>query len=158
MDESTMTADKTDRGVDGRWMIVLFAIAAIGVVAYFALGMPGMDHGGGDMATMSGMQPSEMAVGADEFARRIEANDAFVVNVHVPDEGTIDGTDATIRYDRIASDRRLPVDKGTRILLYCRTDRMSQDAAVELMDAGYTNVVYLEGGMDAWAATGRILL
>lgn len=139
-------------------MIVLFIIAALGVVAYFALGMPGMDHGSGDMAGMSRMQPSDMAVGPDEFAMGIENTDAFVVNVHVPDEGTIDGTDATIRYDRIAGDSRLPADKKTRILLYCKTGRMSQDAAVELMDDGYTNVVYLEGGMDAWAGTGRIVL
>ena len=139
-------------------MIVLFAVAATGLVAYFALGMPGMDHGGGDMAGMSGMERSEMAVGPDEFATAIEATDAFVVNVHVPDEGTIDGTDVTIRYDRIAGDSRLPADKETRILLYCKTDRMSRDAAAELMEAGYKNVAYLEGGMDAWAATGRVVL
>jgi len=136
-------------------MIVLFVVAALGVAAYFALGMPGMDHSGDDMAGMSGMQPSDMAVGPDEFATEIGSRDAYVVNVHVPDEGTIDGTDAAIPFDRIVGDSRLPADRDARILLYCKTDRMSREAAVDLMNDGYTNVVFLEGGMDAWERTGR---
>jgi len=67
------------------------------------------------------------------------------------------GTDATIRYGRVADDGRLPQDRSTPILLYCKTGRMSQEAATALMDAGFTDVVYLDGGMVAWDAAGRPL-
>lgn len=51
----------------------------------------------------------------------------------------------------------MPEGKAAPILLYCRTGRMSADAATAPVDAGYTNVVYLEGGMDAWVAAGHRL-
>lgn len=152
----------TEPGVDGRRfiigaLVVLAAIAAI--VAYFTFGMPGMDHGAGSsgMAGMASMDRSEMTVGVDEFASRMASSEAFVVNVHVPDEGSIKGTDAAIPYDAIVGDDRLPADKATPVLLYCKTGRMSATAVSALMGAGYTDVVHLDGGMDAWVAAGRSL-
>lgn len=142
------------RQVNGRWVIVGFAALLVVVVGYFVLGMPGMDHGGSDMA---GMEMTDMAVGVEEFERRMADPDAFVVNVHVPDEGSIASTDATIPSDRVVGDDRLPEDLSMPILVYCQTGRMSADAATALMDAGYRDVVYLDGGMDAWQAAGRPL-
>lgn len=141
--------------VNGRWAIAGFAALFVVVAGYFALGMPGMDHGGSGMA---GMDVADMAVGVDDFSDRMAAPDAFVVNVHVPDEGSIPETDATIAYDRIVGDDGLPEDRSTPILVYCKTGRMSADAATALMEAGYRDVVYLDGGMDAWEASGRPLL
>lgn len=57
-------------------------------------------------------------------------------------------------FDQIARDPRLRADKDTGILLYCRSGRMSAIAADTLVEAGYTNVVDLEGGMLAWGAAG----
>ena len=148
------------RGPGGRWTIALAAIAAAGVVAYFALGMPGMagmDDGTGGMAGMGTMDVTAMAVDVNAFATRMAAPAAFVVNVHIPNEGTIGGTDAAIPYSQITTDDRLPADKTMPILLYCKTGRMSKEAATALMDAGYRDVAYLDGGMDAWVAAGRAL-
>lgn len=132
------------------------------VIGYLALGMPGMDHDGdgsaGDAGTMDASEMGDMRVGADEFAERMEHEDAVVVNVHVPYEGEIAGTDLFIPYDRIGDDPRLPSARDTEILLYCRTGRMSQEAAAALMAASYTDVVELEGGMQAWQAAGRELV
>lgn len=156
MDEATATEREPEPGVDGRRMIGVAAVAVAAVVAYFAFGMPGMDHGGGSDG-MASMDHSAMAVGVDEFASRLASSDAFVVNVHVPDEGSIEVTDAWIPYDEIVDDDRLPADRGTPILLYCKTGRMSGEVATALMDAGYSDVVHLDGGMDAWVAEGRSL-
>lgn len=155
MEDATVT-EPPGPGIDGRLLIVFAAVAVAAVVAYFAFGMPGMDHGGG-AAGMASMDPSEMRVSVDDFASRLDAPEAFVVNVHVPDEGTIEGTDASIPYDEIIGDDRLPADKATPILLYCKTGRMSGEAATALMEAGYADVVHLDGGMDAWVAAGRSL-
>ena len=156
MNEATATEREPEPGVDGRRMIAVAAVAAAAVVAYFAFGMPGMDHGGGSDG-MASMDHSAMTIGVDEFAFRLASSDAFVVNVHVPDEGSIEGTDAWIPYDEIVDDDRLPADRGTPILLYCKTGRMSAEAATALMDAGYSDVAHLDGGMDAWVAQGRSL-
>jgi len=154
--EATATEREPDPGVDGRRMIAVAAVAVAAVVAYFVLGMPGMDHGGGSDG-MAPMDHSAMVVGVDEFASRLASSDAFVVNVHVPDQGSIAGTDEWIPYYEIAGDERLPADRDTPILLYCKTGRMSGEAATALMDAGYSDVVHLDGGMDAWVAEGRSL-
>lgn len=156
MNEAEATEQEAETGVDGRRMVAFAAVAVAAVVAYFALGMPGMDHGGGSGGMVS-MDHSAMAVGVDEFASNLASSQAFVVNVHVPDEGSIKGTDASIPFDEIAADDRLPADRSTPILLYCKTGRMSEEAATALMDAGYTDVVHLDGGMDAWVAAGRAL-
>lgn len=142
-------------GLGGSRVVVGLVVALVLIVGYFAAGMPGMDHGGGGTAGMGAMDASDMAVGVDDFSSRMAEPDAFVVNVHVPDEGGITGTDAAIPYDRVAGDTRLPDDTTTPIVLYCQTGRMSAEAATALMDAGYADVVHLDGGMDAWVPAGR---
>lgn len=92
------------------------------------------------------------------FAGRIDDPDTFVVNVHVPYEGEIAGTNAFIAYDEIVDDDRLPADPATELLLYCRSGTMSAIAAESLSEAGYRNVVDLDGGMLAWEAAGLPIL
>ncbi|MEW6472538.1 MAG: rhodanese-like domain-containing protein [Actinomycetota bacterium] len=89
------------------------------------------------------------------FEERMKNEQAMVINVHVPYEGELEGTDAFIPYDKIRDDPRLPKDKGTELLLYCRSGRMSEEAGVDLHEEGYTNIAHLEGGMKAWEASGR---
>lgn len=89
------------------------------------------------------------------FEERMKNEPAMVINVHIPYEGELAGTDAFIPYDQIKGDPRLPEDKATELLLYCRSGRMSAEAAVDLSEEGYTNIAHLEGGMKAWEASGR---
>uniref|UniRef100_UPI001E54987D rhodanese-like domain-containing protein n=1 Tax=Prescottella defluvii TaxID=1323361 RepID=UPI001E54987D len=68
----------------------------------------------------------------------------FVLNVHVPDEGTIAGTDAAIAFDEVSTHTAsLPSDHGTTIAVYCLSGNMSATAATDLADLGYTDVVEL---------------
>jgi rhodanese-related sulfurtransferase len=93
----------------------------------------------------------------DEFEKLIKADKGMLINVHVPDEGEIAGTDHHIPYDKIVGDKRLPKDKKSQLLIYCRSGRMSTESGQALTDAGYTNVVELRGGFNAWVASGRPL-
>ena len=81
--------------------------------------------------------------------------DFVFINVHVPYEGEIASTDSFIPYDEIDQQLgRLPADKNSRIILYCRSGHMSTIAANVLIKLGYTNVWSLDGGMAAWESTG----
>ncbi len=144
-------------------------VGVAAVVAYFALGMPGMDHSTGssmagmDHSTGSAMAGMEMSKGAvrrrvtaDEFAMEIQRSDTVVLNVHTPYEGEIPGTDLFLPFDAI-DNARLPQDKSTTLAVYCQTGRMSAQAATTLAELGYTSIVELEGGMQAWTASGRTL-
>lgn len=88
----------------------------------------------------------------------LKSKDFFFVNVHIPYEGEIAGTDAHIAFDRIAENLGgFPSDKGAKVVLYCMSDRMSGIAAEQLARLGYTNVSHLLGGMIAWEAGGNSL-
>lgn len=137
----------------GRAAVVIFGVAVVAVVGYFAFGMPGMDHSGGGMSGMD-LASDPMPLAPQAFADGVADPRAFVVNVHVPAGATIEGTDATIPYDQLVGDARLPAATDTAILLYCQTGRMSQTAGRELVAAGYTDVSHLDGGTDAWRRAG----
>jgi rhodanese-related sulfurtransferase len=96
----------------------------------------------------------------DAYAAMLEAGEpAVVVNVHIPLEAELPGTDLHLAYDEIASHLdQLPADRDARVAIYCRSGRMSAEAAATLVSLGYTNVWDLDGGMVAWEADGRPLL
>jgi len=91
------------------------------------------------------------SVSAIEFAELAKDKDAFLLDVHIPEQSHIPGTDAFIPYDKISQNiEKLPKNKDTQILLYCRSGSMSREAAYKLQEMGYTNVVDLAGGINEY--------
>jgi rhodanese-related sulfurtransferase len=91
-----------------------------------------------------------------QLAEMLKSKDFVFINTHIPYEGEIAQTDQFIPFEESGPQRvnEYPVDKAAKIVLYCRSGRMSTLVAEELVKAGYSNVWNLDGGMIAWEQAG----
>lgn len=106
-------------------------------------------------STNSGHAIAYKNITSKELAAQLASKDFFFVNVHIPYEGEIEKTDVFISYDDIENNLdKLPQDKNAKIVLYCRSGRMSAIAAQNLANMGYTNVFNHLGGMIDWEQMG----
>lgn len=95
-------------------------------------------------------------ISVDELSQALKAKDFLFINVHIPVEGNIPGTDLDLPYNEIEKQiNKFPADKNSKIILYCRSGSMGNTAAQALAGLGYTNVFNLEGGYIAWEAAGN---
>lgn len=107
----------------------------------------------GQQVSVSGGAYTDVSVA--ELQTMLENKDFTFINVHIPFEGNIANTDLSIAYNEIDQNLdKLPADKSAKIVLYCRSDRMSRMAAETLVGLGYTNIWNLDGGMVAWEQAG----
>jgi rhodanese-related sulfurtransferase len=107
----------------------------------------------GKKISVTGGEYTDISVA--ELKSMLENKDFYFVNVHIPFEGDIANTDVSIPFDKIDQNLdKLPKEKNAKIVLYCRSDRMSNIAAATLVELGYTNLFNLDGGMIAWEEAG----
>ena len=123
-----------------------------------AVGSPGPDGVGTVVATSDGLG-TYVDIAPDELAAMLENKDFLFINTHIPYEGEIEQTDLFLPYDQAAQQLGdLPADKNAKIVVYCRSDRMSRISVEEWAKAGYTNLYNLDGGFVAWQEAGYELL
>ncbi len=96
-------------------------------------------------------------ISVDQLAQMLEDKNFTLVNVHIPYEGELPATDLFIPYNEIAAHTDELPAQDAPIVLYCRSGSMSAQAAKTLVELGYTNVLELDGGFNAWQAAGRDL-
>ena len=120
--------------------------------------------GGGGAATTGNDGPIEglarnrdgyADIDTDRLAALLEEKDVTLVNVHIPYEGELPETDLFIPYNEMRDHLDELPAKDAPIVLYCRSGNMSTTAARVLAQEGYTNVMELDGGFNAWKAEGR---
>lgn len=96
---------------------------------------------------------------SEQLWTMLQKKDFMLINVHIPYEGEIPDTDVFIPYNKIENSLgKLPFEKSAKIVLYCRSARMSTIAAETLVKLGYTNVWNLNEGMIEWKQKGFPLL
>ena len=141
-----------------RWVLLSFFAVALLSSACVPLAGSG-DTGGGTppKAASGGTAAGHADISPEQLLAMMADGDVFLVNVHIPYEGEIAGTDAFISFDEIAEHLGEMPDGDVPIVLYCRSGPMSTTAAKELAAAGYGRLYELEGGMKAWEAAGQEL-
>lgn len=126
----------------------LSRVAALLALALFLTACSSSASGGG------GGSGGWTKIDAATLDQRLQNEEVYLVNVHVPYEGEIPGTDAFIPYDQITAHlSELPSDTAT-LVIYCRSGNMSEEAAQAMVDAGVTGFAELDGGFYAWQAAG----
>lgn len=94
------------------------------------------------------------SVSALEFDQLLAQPETFVLDVHIPEQEHLPGTDAFIPYNELDQNlSQLPMDKNTPIAVYCRSGSMSREASQTLKRLGYTQVYDLIGGINAYRET-----
>jgi len=94
-----------------------------------------------------------------ELYQMLKKKDLTLINVHIPYASEIPQTDLFIPYNEIEKHAdKLPQKKNAKIVIYCRSDRMSNIASLTLAKMGYTNILNLKGGMVAWKEAGYDLI
>jgi phage shock protein E len=138
-------------------------IAAL-VVAVVAIGGIFLATRGGSSAASTGTVVQSSAgtytnISADRLASELKTHNFTLLNVKTPYIGEIDGTDLYIPYNQIAARAsELPTDKTAKLVVYCRSGAESAMAVQTLLGLGYANIENLDGGMNAWTASGRALV
>ncbi len=88
---------------------------------------------------------------ATELKQILQNEDVFLVDVHIPEQQHIKGTDLFVPFNEIEKFQdKFPKDKNTAIYLYCEGGPMGNAAAESLYKLGYRNLINLEGGTNAW--------
>jgi len=137
--------------------VLVVAVVAIG--GFFLLS----NGGGGGSSTAGTIVQSGNGtytnITPDKLASELKTHDFTLLNVKTPYIGEIDGTDLYIPYaDLAARASELPTAKTAKIVVYCRSGAESAVAVQTLLQMGYTNIQNLDGGMNAWTASGRTLV
>ena len=111
-----------------------------------------------ETAPLSKNSDGYIDVTVEQLVDVLESQDVILVNVHIPFEGDLPGTDLSIPFSEIGDHLDKLPDKEAAIVLYCRSGSMSTSAAKELAALGYTNVMELDGGFRAWGEAGHELV
>ncbi|MCC6522557.1 MAG: rhodanese-like domain-containing protein [Polyangiaceae bacterium] len=118
-------------------------------------GAGGVATGGSGGVPCAGVSPARTVVSVDDLYQMMQQKDFALINVHVPDEGEIVGTDIHIPYTDVDGlETYLGHTLDAKAVLYCFGGAMSVAAGDELVARGYCRIYDLAGGLAAWKLAG----
>ena len=125
-------------------------ISLIIILLFAGIGCIGTE----DIKISDNTQTSESGfidISVEQAKQMIDNNEVFLLDVRTQeefDEGYIEG--AILIPDYELESRLSEVPEDAKILVYCRSGRRSVTASNILVDAGYTDVYNMLGGINDW--------
>jgi rhodanese-related sulfurtransferase len=96
-------------------------------------------------------------ISVGDLKARLDAGDQLLVlDVRTPEEYAQDGhiAGSTLIPLQELPQRMGELEKGQAIACFCRSGNRSRTACEQLAQAGFTNLVNVDGGIGAWTAAG----
>jgi phage shock protein E len=109
------------------------------------------------VATAQQKQKVELVAPA-AFEKKMASKKGQVIDVRTPKEfksGYIAGAVNMHVYDKDFEQRIDKLDKNKPVYVYCKAGGRSAEAAEILKNKGFTTIVELDGGIDAWKEAGK---
>lgn len=97
-------------------------------------------------------------VGPAAFEKEMAEDKGQLIDVRTPKEyasGHIEGAENLHIYDADFSQRVDKLDKAETVYVYCKAGGRSAEAVEALKLKGFSHIVELDGGMDAWNEVGK---
>jgi rhodanese-related sulfurtransferase len=91
---------------------------------------------------------------AGQLHSLLETKNFLLVNVNSSALELIPETDFTVAFDEIEENLERFPDKDQPAVLYCQAGGLSRSSAADLVELGFSNVVWLTGGINAWKRAG----
>lgn len=102
--------------------------------------------------------PDFKVVDVEKYEQAIKQKDVQLVDVRTPEEFKEGHIKGATNIDFFSDDFLTQFDaydKNEPLYLYCRSGNRSAKASKKLSEAGFKNIVDLEGGYKAWKAAGK---
>lgn len=102
--------------------------------------------------------PDFKVVDVEKYEQAIKQKDVQLVDVRTPEEFKEGHIKGATNIDFFSDDFLTQFDaydKNKPLYLYCRSGNRSAKASKKLSEAGFKNIVDLEGGYKAWKAAGK---
>ena len=97
-------------------------------------------------------------IDAEQFEQQVDKEDIQLVDVRTAkefEEGHIAGAQNIDFFAEDFLDQFKGLDKEKPLYIYCRSGNRSAKASRKLSEAGFKNIIDLEGGYIAWKAAGK---
>lgn len=135
--------------VSGKAILVLAIVA----VSFLILGCA--DYGNSDTADGADTVNGYVDVSVKEAKEMIDSGDVFLLDVRSAGEFETEHIEGAVNINVNELSSRLDeVPRDETILVYCRSGSRSITASNILVDAGYTDVYNMLGGIGQWKTAG----
>jgi rhodanese-related sulfurtransferase len=105
---------------------------------------------------MTATSPKKInTIDAATLKQLIDQNSVNLVDVREPSEFAGERLEGSTLVSLSTFDpQKIPFDTNKTLVLYCQTSNRSTQAAQKLLNAGYSEITHLQGGLNEWKQQG----
>lgn len=152
MSKKNKTKQLDSNFIIGLVTIVMVAIVGVGIYVANTKGTQNTEAEQGS-EQLSSEAGNFQTVAATTFASEIASKEAVILDIRTPEEYESGRIEGAVNIDYYASDfeeNLEKLDRDAAYKVYCNSGNRSASALNLMEEMGFTNVVELDGGIQAW--------